>query len=79
MTHLLPVHATTTVVETAANFVDAVFRHCKFSENIVSDRDLLFTYAFWTSLSEIPGTKLKMSIAAHSETDGQTERMKRVL
>ena len=48
-------------------------------KNIVSDRDLLFTYAFWTSLSEIPGTKLKMSIAAHSETDEQTERVFRVL
>ena len=53
--------------------------HHGLLKNIVSDRDLLFTYAFWTSLSEIPGTKLKMSIAAHSETDGQTERMKRVL
>ena len=46
MTHLLPVHATTTVVEIAANFVDAVFRHRKFAENIVSDRDYQFTSAF---------------------------------
>ena len=48
-------------------------------KNIVSDRDPRFTSAFWTSLFELLGTKLQMSTAAHPETDGQTERVNRVL
>ncbi|CAH0489286.1 unnamed protein product [Peronospora farinosa] len=79
MTHLVPVHAKITAAETAAHFIDAVFRHHGLPENIVSDRDPRFTSAFWTSLFELLGTKLLMSTAAHPETDGQTERVNRVL
>ena len=42
--------------------------------SIVSDRDLRFTSQFWTSLHEALGTKLKLSLAYHLQTDGQTER-----
>ncbi|CAI5705840.1 unnamed protein product [Peronospora effusa] len=79
MTHIVPVHAKVTAAETAAHFIDAVFRHHGLPENIVSDRDPRFTSAFWTSLFELLGTKLLMSTAAHPETDGQTERVNRVL
>ncbi|OWY90261.1 hypothetical protein PHMEG_00041698, partial [Phytophthora megakarya] len=47
--------------------------------SIVSDRDPRFTSAFWSKLFEIVGTKLKMSTAAHLETDGQTERVNSVV
>ena len=79
MTHLVPVHATITAAETAVHFIDTVFRHHGLPDNIVSDRDPRFTSAFWTSLFELLGTKLQMSTAAHPETDGQTERVNRVL
>ena len=79
MTHLVPVHATITAAETAVQFIEAVYRHHGLPENIVSDRDPRFTSAFWTSLFELLGTKLQMSTAAHPETDGQTERVNRVL
>ncbi|CAH0488358.1 unnamed protein product [Peronospora farinosa] len=79
MTHLVPVHAKVTALETAAHFIDAVFRHHGLPENIVSDRDPRFTSAFWTSLFELLGTKLLMSTAAHPETNGQTERVNRAL
>uniref|UniRef100_A0AAV1UN18 Uncharacterized protein n=1 Tax=Peronospora matthiolae TaxID=2874970 RepID=A0AAV1UN18_9STRA len=79
MTHLVPVHATITAAETAVHFVDTVFRHHGLPDNIVSDRDPRFTSSFWTSLFELLGTKLQMSTAAHPETDGQTERVNRVL
>ncbi|KAE9043976.1 hypothetical protein PR002_g3047 [Phytophthora rubi] len=79
MVHLIPVSDTVTAAETAAHFVDCVFRHHGLPESIVSDRDPRFTSAFWSSLFQLLGTKLSMSTAAHPETDGQTERVNRVL
>ncbi|GBG65880.1 hypothetical protein CBR_g54171 [Chara braunii] len=43
-------------------------------EDIVSDRDTRFISAFWTSLMQESGTKMKPSSARHPQTDGQTER-----
>ncbi|POM58892.1 Pol protein [Phytophthora palmivora] len=47
--------------------------------NIVSDRDPRFTGAFWDTLFQLLGTKLTMSTADHPQTNGQTERVNRVL
>ncbi|KAE9032808.1 hypothetical protein PR002_g9004 [Phytophthora rubi] len=46
---------------------------------LVSDSDSRFTSAFWTRLFELMGTRLLMFTAAQPETDGQTERVNRVL
>ncbi|KAE9026919.1 hypothetical protein PR003_g11046 [Phytophthora rubi] len=77
--HLIPVSDTVTAADTAVHFIDCVFRHHGLLESIVSDRDPRFTSAFWSSLFQLLGTKLSMSAAAHPETDGQTERVIRVL
>ncbi|KAE8969139.1 hypothetical protein PR002_g27525 [Phytophthora rubi] len=79
MVHLIPVSDTVTAAETAAHYIGYVFRHHGLPESIVSDRDPRFTSAFWSSLFQLLGTKLSMSTAAHPETDGQTERVNRVL
>ncbi|GMF23069.1 unnamed protein product [Phytophthora fragariaefolia] len=79
MVHLTPVSDTVTAAETAAHIVNCVFRHQGLPESIVSDRDPRFTSAFWTALFQLLGTKLSMSTAAHPGTDGQTERVNRVL
>ncbi|KAE8241344.1 hypothetical protein A4X13_0g7456 [Tilletia indica] len=41
--------------------------------SVVSDRDPRFTGAFWQGLMRSTGVDLKMSTAAHPETDGQAE------
>ncbi|KAE9301087.1 hypothetical protein PR003_g22613, partial [Phytophthora rubi] len=79
MVHLAPVAAEVTADESAELFLDLVFRHHGLPESIGSDRDPRFTSAFWTRLFALLGTRLLMSTAAHPETDGQTERVNRVL
>ncbi|KAE8996257.1 hypothetical protein PF011_g15982 [Phytophthora fragariae] len=76
---MAPVAAEVTADGSAELFLDLVFRHDGLPESIVSDRDPRFTSAFWTRLFALLGTHLLMSTAAHPETDGQTERVNRVL
>ncbi|GAB9477805.1 hypothetical protein Gpo141_00014957, partial [Globisporangium polare] len=48
MVRLAPVAASITAEETAAIFLDIVFRHHGMPTSIVSDRDPRFTAAFWS-------------------------------
>ncbi|WVZ70482.1 hypothetical protein U9M48_019146 [Paspalum notatum var. saurae] len=49
------------------------------SRHIVSDRGPQFTARFWKSLHEALGTKVDYSTAYHPQTDGQTERVNKLL
>jgi hypothetical protein len=44
-------------------------------KEFVTDRDKLFTSAFWKTLMAKLGTRVKLSSSYHPETDGQSERM----
>jgi hypothetical protein len=46
---------------------------------IVSDRGTQFTSKFWMSLQQALGTKLDFSTAYHPQSDGQIERVNKVL
>lgn len=59
--------------------VDHVISKHGCPESFVSDRDVRFTAAFMQSLTTILGVQQKMSTAFHPQTDGQTERMNRLL
>jgi transposase InsO family protein len=48
-------------------------------KSIVSDRDKVFTSAFWTELFKLLRTELKLSPAYHPQIDGQTERVNQCL
>lgn len=56
-------------------FLTHVWRHQGFPESIVSDRGPQFLSAFWDEVCKVVGTKIKLSTAFHSQTDGQTESM----
>ncbi|KAF1314578.1 reverse transcriptase, partial [Globisporangium splendens] len=79
MVHLAPVSDKISAEMTAKVFVDVVFRLHGLPIEIVSDRDTRFTSKFWRALFGLLDTKLSISTAAHPETDGQTERVNRVL
>ncbi|GMF59194.1 unnamed protein product [Phytophthora fragariaefolia] len=76
MVHLAAVPAEVTAKQTARMLV---FRHHGMSIDIVSNRDPRFTARFWQEVFTLLGTQLSMSTADHPQTDGQTERVNRVL
>ena len=49
------------------------------SRRIVSDRGTQFTSKSWNQLQETLGTRLEFSTAFHPQTDGQTERVNKIL
>ena len=65
--------------DVAALFVQHVIRLHGVPENIVSDRDPIFTSHFWRRLLELLGIHANRSTAFHPQTDGQTERLNSVL
>jgi transposase InsO family protein len=79
MTVIIPMRGDASAHTVAQLFVQHVARLHGIPESIVSDRDVKFTSAFWKSVCATWGTKQKMSSAYHPQTDGQTERMNRVL
>lgn len=79
MVHLVAVKDTINAHETACVFIDTVFRLHGMPETLISDRDPRFVASFWKSLFGLVGTRLCMSTTAHPESDGQTERVNRVL
>jgi transposase InsO family protein len=70
---------TDTATDVAQHFFDRVFRNFGLPERIISDRDTRFTSAFWQQLWKLLGTQLAMSTAFHPQTDGQTERINRLV
>ncbi|KAG3051352.1 hypothetical protein PC121_g17924 [Phytophthora cactorum] len=79
MAHLAAVPDTIDGEGRALLFLDRVFRQHGLPEAIVSDRDPRFTAKFWKYLFQVLGTRLDMSTADHPQTDGQTERVNRVV
>ncbi|KAI6789405.1 hypothetical protein KC331_g215 [Hortaea werneckii] len=78
-THFIPYNEEFTVESLAKIFIDRIIRHHGIPKSIISDRDKLFTSAFWKTLVATLGIKLKLSTAFHPTTDGQTERMNQTL
>ena len=79
MVHLAPCSTKITGKETALLFLDHVYRLHGMPETIISDRDPRFTSGFWRHVFKLLGSTLHMSTADHPQTDGQTERVNRVV
>uniref|UniRef100_A0AAV1T4X3 Integrase catalytic domain-containing protein n=1 Tax=Peronospora matthiolae TaxID=2874970 RepID=A0AAV1T4X3_9STRA len=79
MAHLAAVPDSIDAEGTEKLFIDRVFRQHGLPVAIISDRDPRFTGKFWKSIFKVLGTRLDMSTADHPQTDGQTERVNRVI
>ena len=77
--HLVPTTQTVDAKGSAELYVQNVFRLHGLSKSIVSDRDPRFTATFFQEIFNLLGTQLKFSTSNHPETDGQTERMNRIV
>jgi hypothetical protein len=65
MVHFAPTYTDCSARDVARLFNDTVFKHHGLPSELISDRDPRFTSKFWTELTRLFGTKLKMSTAFH--------------
>jgi hypothetical protein len=79
MAHFAPCFRSDSAAETAELFIKHVFKLHGAPEELVSDRDPLFTSEYWAAVMAGIQCQRKMSSAGHAQTDGQTERVNRVL
>ena len=79
MVHLGACTDETGAEELADIFLDNVFKLHGLPRELVSDRDPRFTSKLWQALMNRLGVSTAMSSAYHPQTDGNTERVNRVL
>ena len=77
--HFIPVRSNRTAQSLAQIYFREIVRLHGVPLSIVSDRDTIFTSKFWEAFQVELGTKLNLSTAYHPQTDGQTERVNRIL
>jgi transposase InsO family protein len=68
-----------TATSVARAFFEGIVRLHGFPSSIVSDRDPVFTGHVWRDLLRMAGVKLRMSIAFHPQTNGQSEVANKVI
>ncbi len=79
MVHLAPCTDEVNAEGLAEIFLHNVFKLHGLPRELVSDRDTRFTSKFWQALVHRLGITQAMSSAFHPQTDGNTERVNRVL
>ena len=77
--YIYPCQDTITAEGFAELWYEVVYRNEGVSREFISDRDPRFTSKFWEEACKLLGTKLARSTAFHPQTDGQTERVNRIL
>jgi hypothetical protein len=79
MVRLAPCKKNMDAPEYAQLFLQHVFRSHGVPRQLVSDRGSLFVSQFWQAFLKLLGTTSAMSSAYHPQSDGNTERVNRVM
>jgi len=79
MVHFVPTTNTCTAQLAAVLFLANVVRLHGVPKQVVSDRDPRWHSTFYQTFNDLIGVQHSFSTAFHPETDGQTERVNRVL
>ncbi|MCH90884.1 hypothetical protein A2U01_0011807, partial [Trifolium medium] len=77
--HFVPQKSDYSSKSVAEAFMENIVKLHGLPKSIVSDRDKVFTSAFWKHLFKLQGTTLAMSTAYHPQTDGQSEALNKCL
>ncbi|GAU11620.1 hypothetical protein TSUD_346120 [Trifolium subterraneum] len=77
--HFIPMKTDYSSKSVAEVFMQNVVKLHGLPKSIVSDRDKVFTSAFWQQLFKLQGTTLAMSSAYHPQSDGQSEVLNKTL
>ena len=75
--HFVPCSQHLTAQQCADLFIQHIFRLHGLPKTILSDRDHLFTSAFWKHIWGRLGAKIKMSTKSRPQTDGSTKVVNR--
>ena len=73
MVHLVPSRTNYNASQIAELVFEQIYKIHGLPQNIISDRDVLFTSTFWSRLHQLIGMKLRMLSAYHPQTDRSTE------
>jgi hypothetical protein len=79
MVHLAPTNEKITAAGTAQLLMERVFSQHGVPDTVISDRGPVFTSAMLEEFFRLMGTQHKCTTAYHPQSDGQTERVNRVL
>eukprot|EP00878_Enallax_costatus_P019840 GHUV01020945.1.p1 GENE.GHUV01020945.1~~GHUV01020945.1.p1 ORF type:complete len:366 (+),score=43.64 GHUV01020945.1:125-1222(+) len=79
MVHLAPCTDEVSAEQLADIFIDKVFKLHGVPQNLVTDRGQQFTSKFWQAFTQKLQVQHALSTAFHPESDGNTERVNRVL
>ncbi|KAJ9524331.1 hypothetical protein QJQ45_008531 [Haematococcus lacustris] len=79
MVHLVKTWESMTATQYAKLFLEHVFRLHGMPRSVVSDRGPQFHNKFWAEMTKLLQVQVNLSSAYHPETDGQTERVNRVI
>lgn len=77
--YFVPYKEASNAKELAYAFMKNITSQHGVPQQIITDRDKLFTSNFWKALMDKLGLKHKLSTAFHPQTDGQTERLNQTL
>lgn len=77
--YMIPWLTTATADDLAYAIVRIIVSNHGVPDEIISDRDKLFTSKMWTTFMALLGIVRKMSTAFHPQTDGQTERINQIV
>ena len=77
--HFIPTTESISAEDLAHVFVDRIFKLHGMPKEVLTDRGPLFTSAFTKELFKILDTRSVFSTAYNPQTDGQTERVNRIL